>query len=134
MFHWWRAGIDSLTVRYINASFWSRRLCSKVSRLRLVSMVRQILDMDLLHGVARQLQQFAVTGKVSPTSGACYTCGGSGHRSRECATRNRTTATCYSCGVTRHYLFECSNRLRCISSRKRFVGKMSAFPTLQHVR
>ena len=49
--------------------------------------------MDLLHGVARQLQQFAVTGKVSPTSGACYTCGGSGHRSWECATRNRAPAT-----------------------------------------
>ena len=34
-----RAGIDSLTVRYINFSLWSRRLLSNVSRLRLVSMV-----------------------------------------------------------------------------------------------
>ena len=34
-----RAGIDPLTVWYINVSLWSRRLCSNVSRLRLVSMV-----------------------------------------------------------------------------------------------
>ena len=34
-----RAGIDPLTVRYINFSLWSRRLLSNVSRLRLVSMV-----------------------------------------------------------------------------------------------
>ena len=34
-----RAGIDPLTVRYINFSLWSRRLYSNVSRLRLVSMV-----------------------------------------------------------------------------------------------
>ena len=40
-----------------------------------------LTDMDLLQGVARQLQQFAVTGKVTPTSDACYSCGGSGHRS-----------------------------------------------------
>ena len=51
-----------------------------------------LIDMDLLQ-LARQLQQFAVTGKVTPTSDACYSCGGSGHRSRECATRNRATAT-----------------------------------------
>ena len=31
-------------------------------------------DMDLLQGVVRQLQQFAVTNKVTPTSDACYTC------------------------------------------------------------
>ena len=40
-------------------------------------------DMDLLQGVVRHLQQFAVTYKVSPTSDACYTCGGSGRRSRD---------------------------------------------------
>ena len=34
-----RAGIDPLTVRYINVSLWSRRLLSNVSRLWLVSMV-----------------------------------------------------------------------------------------------
>ena len=34
-----RAGIDPLTVLYINCSLWSRRLLSNVSRLRLVSMV-----------------------------------------------------------------------------------------------
>ena len=34
-----RAGIDPLTVRYINFSLWSHRLLSNVSRLRLVSMV-----------------------------------------------------------------------------------------------
>ena len=34
-----RAGIDPLTVLYINFSLWSRRLLSNVSRLRLVSMV-----------------------------------------------------------------------------------------------
>ena len=34
-----RAGIDPLTVLYINVSLWSRRLLSNVSRLRLVSMV-----------------------------------------------------------------------------------------------
>ena len=34
-----RAGIDPLTVRYINLRLWSRRLLSNVSRLRLVSMV-----------------------------------------------------------------------------------------------
>ena len=34
-----RAGIDHLTVRYINYILWSRRLLSNVSRLRLVSMV-----------------------------------------------------------------------------------------------
>ena len=34
-----RAGIDPLTVRYINFSLWSRRLLSNVSRLRLMSMV-----------------------------------------------------------------------------------------------
>ena len=45
--------------------------------------------------VARQLQHFAVTGKVTHTSDACYTCGGSGHRSRECATSNSAAATCY---------------------------------------
>ena len=33
-----RAGIDPLRVRHINLSLWSRRLCSNVSRLRLVSM------------------------------------------------------------------------------------------------
>ena len=55
-------------------------------------------DRDLLQGVDRHLQQYAVTRKVTPTSDACYTCGGSGHRSRECATRNRATAICYRCG------------------------------------
>ena len=34
-----RAGIDSLTVLYMNFSLWSRCLLSNVSRLRLVSMV-----------------------------------------------------------------------------------------------
>ena len=34
-----RAGIDPLTVLYMNFSLWSRRLLSNVSRLRLVSMV-----------------------------------------------------------------------------------------------
>ena len=34
-----RAGIDPLTVRYINVSLWSRHLLSNVSRLRLESMV-----------------------------------------------------------------------------------------------
>ena len=33
------AGINPLTVLYINFSLWSRRLLSNVSRLRLVSMV-----------------------------------------------------------------------------------------------
>ena len=33
-----RAGIDPLTVRYINCCLWFRRLCSNVPRLRLVSM------------------------------------------------------------------------------------------------
>ena len=33
------AGIDPVTVRYINVSLWSCRLCSNVSRVRLVSMV-----------------------------------------------------------------------------------------------
>ena len=37
-------------------------------------------DMDLLQGVDQQLQQYAVTRKVTHTSVACYTCGGSGHR------------------------------------------------------
>ena len=32
----WRAGIDPLTVRYINVSLWSRRLLSNVSMVRLV--------------------------------------------------------------------------------------------------
>ena len=89
-------------------------------------------DMDLLQGVDRQLQQYAVTRKVTPTSDACYTCGGSGHRSRECATRNKATFTCYSCGGIVNYL--CSNRLRCTSSRKRFRGKRSAFLSLQRLR
>ena len=34
-----RAGIDPLTVLYINVCLWSRRLLSNVSKLRLVSMV-----------------------------------------------------------------------------------------------
>ena len=34
-----RAGIDPLTVRYINFSLWSHRLLSNVLRLKLVSMV-----------------------------------------------------------------------------------------------
>ena len=34
-----RAGIDPLTVRYINVSLWSRHLLSNVSRFRLESMV-----------------------------------------------------------------------------------------------
>ena len=34
-----RAGIDPITIWYINISLWSRRLLSNVSRLRLVSMV-----------------------------------------------------------------------------------------------
>ena len=34
-----RAGIDPLTVRYINVSLWSHRLGSNVLRLRLVIMV-----------------------------------------------------------------------------------------------
>ena len=91
-------------------------------------------DMDLLQGVDRQLQQYAVTRKVTPTSDACYTCGGSGHRSLECATRNRATFICYHCGGIGHYLFECSNRPRCTSSRKRSRGKRSAFLSLQRVR
>ena len=91
-------------------------------------------DMDLLQGADRQFQQYAVTRKVTPTSDACYTCGGSGHRSRECATRNKATFTCYSCGGIGHYLFECSNRLRYTSSRKRSRGKRSAFRSLQRVR
>ena len=91
-------------------------------------------DMDLLQEVDSHLQQYAVTRKITPTSDACYTRGSSGHRSRECATRNRATATCYSCGGIGHYLFECSNRLRCTSSRKRTRSKRSAFRSLQRVR
>ena len=34
-----RAGIDPLTVWYINSSLWSHRLLSDVSRLRSVTMV-----------------------------------------------------------------------------------------------
>ena len=45
-------------------------------------------DMDMPQGVDRHFQQYAVTRKVTPTNDSCYTCGGSGHRSRECATRN----------------------------------------------
>ena len=59
-------------------------------------------DMTLLQGVDRHLQQYAVTRKVKPKSNACYTCGGSGHRSRECATRNKATATCCRCGGCGH--------------------------------
>ena len=91
-------------------------------------------DKDLLQGADKHLQQYAVTRKVTPTSDACYTCGGSGHRSRKCATMNRATATCYRCGGCGLYLFECSSRLRCTSSRKRSRGKRSAFRSLHRVR
>ena len=107
------------------------------SRARLTRPITEAApstDMDLPQGVDRHLQQYAVTRKVTPTSDACYTCGGSGHLSWECATMNRATATCYRCGGCGHYLFECSSRLRCTSSRKRSRGKRSAFRSLQRVR
>ena len=55
-------------------------------------------DMDLLMA-APTVRDY----RRSNIHDACYTCGGSGHRSRECATRNRATATCYSCGGIGHY-------------------------------
>ena len=72
-------------------------------------------DMHLLQGVVRQLQQFAVTSKVTPTSDACYTCGGSGHRPRDCANKRRrppSPLTCFECNGKGHIARECSNRLR----------------------
>ena len=72
-------------------------------------------DMDRLQGVVRQLQQLAVTNKVTPTSDACYTCGGCGHRSRDCANKRRRSPsplTCFECNRKGHIARECSNRLR----------------------
>ena len=66
-------------------------------------------------GVVRQLQQFAVTSKVTPTSDARYTCGGSDHRSRDCANKRRrlpSPLTCFECNGKGHIAGECSNRLR----------------------
>ena len=72
-------------------------------------------DMDRLQGVVRQLQQLAVTNKVTPTSDACYTCGGCGHRSRDCANKRKLSPsplTCFECNGKGHIASECSNRLR----------------------
>ena len=72
-------------------------------------------DIDLLEGLVRQLQLFAVISKVTPTSDACYTCEGSGHRSMDCANKRRrppSPITCFECNRKGHIASECSNRLR----------------------
>ena len=72
-------------------------------------------DMALLPGVVTQLQQFAFTSKVTPTSDACYTSGGSGHRSLDCANereRSPSPLACFECNGKGHIARECSNRLR----------------------
>ena len=100
---------------------------SRIFGNRGVSTVRQVsfedkptteapsTDMDRLQGVIRQLQQLAVTNKVTPTSDACYTCGGCIHRSRDCANKRRRSPsplTCFECSGEGHIASECSNRLR----------------------
>ena len=69
---------------------------------------------DRLQGVVRQLQQLAVTNKVTPTSDACYTCGGCVHRSRDCANKRRRSPsplTCFKYNGKGHIARECSNIL-----------------------
>ena len=65
----------------------------------------------VVQGVVRQLQQPTVSRGRSDT---CFTCGGSGHRSRDCANKRRRSPSplsCFQCGGKGHLARECTNTL-----------------------
>ena len=71
----------------------------------------------VIQGVVRQLQQPTISPKLdaTPTSGTCFTCGGRGHRARDCANKKRhspSPLTWYECSGKGHLARECSNTLR----------------------
>lgn len=68
----------------------------------------------VVDGVVRQLKQVGLSPNDTHRSDACFTCGGAGHHSRDCATKRRRSPsplTCYECGGLGHLSRECSNTL-----------------------
>ena len=72
-------------------------------------------DIDrMVDSVVRQLKQVGLSPNETPQSDTCFTCGGAGHRSRDCATKRRRSPsplTCYACAGLGHLSRECSNTL-----------------------
>ena len=68
----------------------------------------------VVDSVVRQLKQVGLSPNETPRRDTCFTCGGAGHRSRDCATKRRRSPsplTCYECGGLGHLSRECSNTL-----------------------
>ena len=68
---------------------------------------------QVVQGVVRQLQQSTVSLE-RPSSGTCFTCGGKGHRSRDCDNKRRRSPSplsCFECGGKGHLARESSNTL-----------------------
>ena len=66
----------------------------------------------VVDSVVRQLKQVGLSPNDTHRSDACFTCGGAGHHSRDCATKRRRSPsplTCYECGGLGHLSRECSN-------------------------
>ena len=59
-------------------------------------------DIDrVVDSVVRQLKQVGLSPNDTPRMDTCFTCGGAGHRSWDCATKRRRSPsppTCYECG------------------------------------
>ena len=72
-------------------------------------------DIDrVVDSVVRKLKQVGLSPNDTPRMDTCFTCGGAGHRSRDCATKRRRSPsppTCYECGGLGHLSHECSNTL-----------------------
>ena len=71
----------------------------------------------VIWGVVRHLQQSTISPKLdaTSTSGTYFTCGGRGHRARDCANKRRhspSPLTCFECSGKGHLARKCSNTLR----------------------
>ena len=68
---------------------------------------------QVVQGVVRQLQQSSISLE-RPSNDTCFTCGGKGHRSRDCANKRRRSPSplsCFECRGKGHLARECSNTL-----------------------
>ena len=68
---------------------------------------------QVVQGVVRQLQQSYISLE-RPSNDTCFTCGGKGHRSRDCANKRRRSPSplgCFECRGKGHLARECSNTL-----------------------
>ena len=68
----------------------------------------------VVDSVVRQLKQVGWSPNETPRRDTCFTCGGAGHRSRDCATKRRRSPsplTCYECVCLGHLSRECANTL-----------------------